>query len=392
MLSVIVDLSFAQSVNGDTAAESSGSGLGEIERPVGLFSQREVELAEMLNQIRKSALEQALAVIDLQTDINTVQARIDALRIEEDAALEILDGQRARLNRLAGGLQRLSRTPVEVWAIADGPSAELIRGALLLNRAMEPVEEEADAIGETIAALSNARSRLDRERTERNEIIQFREERMSELNRLIGDRQNTLEQLVEEEHSLAEHLSDLAQETQTIGDLIDAMDSDDQLRALEARIAATRAAIAEVAAQAGNGEGSSERVDVILPAVGIVESEFGAEQPSGGQADRMTLAVAPATLVVAPLAGIVRYSGPLMDDGLTVILDHGGGYHSIIARVGRLDVMAGQAVLTGEPIAVTALPQSETTPTSSLFFEVRRNGSPVNPMTELVLAQGRGPE
>lgn len=384
----------AQAVNNLTTVPTAEAGLGEIERPPGLFAQREIDLATSLERLRGSALELAVNVIDLQTDINAVQTRIDALRIEEQAALDVLDEQRDRLNRLAAGLQRLSRTPVEVWAIADGPSAELIRGALLLNRAMEPVEDEAEAIGQTIAALSSARTRLNRERAERDEIVQFREERMSELNRLIGDRQNTLEQLVGDNDALAERLSVLALAAETPSDLIDAMDGDSQIRGLEARIAATRSAIAEVAS-ASEGDDSSENfrdLGVILPAVGTIDTEFGVLQQSGERAQGMTLSVAPATLVVAPLSGVVRYSGPFSDEGLIVIIDHGGDYHSTIARVGRLDVMAGQAVLTGEPIAVTALPQSETTPTSTLFFEVRRNGSPVNPMTELVLAQGRGPE
>ncbi|MEM7442572.1 MAG: peptidoglycan DD-metalloendopeptidase family protein [Pseudomonadota bacterium] len=381
----------------DSAAATGQVAVGEIERQPGELTESEVASAILLDDLRRSALDTGVEVISLQRDVQIIQERIDTLRVDESASLAVLDSQRERLNRLAAGLQRLSRTPLEVWAIADGPSAELIRGSLLLNQAMEPVEQEAEAIGQTIATLSDTRALLSRERAERGAVMSVREERMSELNRLIGDRQAALEQLVEDSAPLTERLSILALQADSLGDLISAIDSDPRLLALEARVAAERTAIAEAALSAGVGsieDYASEisRDHILLPTSGVVETEFGAAGADGEPAQRLTMTVEPATLVVAPLAAVVRYSGPFQDDGLILILDHGGGYHSIIANVGRLDAMAGQAVVAGEPVAVTALPQSETTPTSSLFFEVRRNGSPVNPLTELVLAQGRGPQ
>lgn len=354
---------------------------------------QQTERAETLNGLRRSTIALAAEIIATQSEINAIRGRIAALHADEQAALAVLDSQRDRFNRLVAGLQRLSRTPVEVWAVADGPSAELIRGALLLNRAMAPVEAEAASMSETVADLADARARLRRERGERNAITVVFDEQMAELNRLVGDRQTTLEQLAQDSGVMTQRLSDLASETGSLGDLISAIEDDLLLRALDADLAGFRAAIAEVppAGDAGAVQTAGE-VDMVLPAAGSIETEFGAADSSGERAQGLTLTVAPASLIVAPVAGVVRYAGPFADSGLILILDHGGGYHSTIAGVGRLDVMAGQAVAAGEPVAVTALPQSETTPTSTLFFEVRRNGSPVNPMTELVLAQGRGPE
>lgn len=367
-------------------------GGGGIERLAELPPERQIELATTLERLRRSAVNLAGDVIATQRQINAIDERIEAFRIEESNALNTLDGQRNRLNRLAAGLQRLSRTPIEVWAIADGPSAELIRGALLLNHAMAPVEQEAENISQTIAILSESRARLGRERAERTAMASIQEVQMSELNRLVSERQNALDQLVADGDALTERLSELAPAVGSVGELILAIDDDDQVRALEARSARTRAAIADMSTAEEASAGVQADAAIMLPTAGSVETEFGAPDASGAPAQAIAMAVAPAALVVAPIGGVVRYAGPFADDGLILILDHGGGYHSIIAGVGRLDVTAGQAVRAGEPLAVTALPQSDTTPTSTLFFEVRRNGSPVNPMTELVLAQGRGPE
>ena len=373
--------------------QEAGDAIAGVESGDEPLSVQQTERAATLNGLRMATIDLAAEIIATQQEINAIQSRIAALHADEQAALGVIDSQRDRFNRLVAGLQRLSRTPIEVWAVADGPSAELIRGALLLNRAMAPVEAEAESISQTVAELADARARLRRERGERDAITVVFDEQMAALNRLVGDRQTTLEQLMQDGGAMTQRLSDLASEAISLGDLINAIEGDLLLRALDSNLAGYRAAIADVAPAGGTGDGQApDEVDTILPAAGTIETEFGAEDSSGERAQGLTLTVAPASLIVAPVAGVVRYAGPFADSGLILILDHGGGYHSTIAGVGRLDVMAGQAVAAGEPVAVTALPQSEATPTSTLFFEVRRNGNPVNPMTELVLAQGRGPE
>lgn len=373
--------------------QGTGDAIAAIESGDGLLSVEQTERAATLNGLRMSTIDLAAEIIATQQEINAIQNRIATLHADEQAALGVLDGQRDRFNRLVAGLQRLSRTPIEVWAVADGPSAELIRGALLLNRAMAPIEAEAENISETVADLADARALLRRERSERDAITAVFDEQMAELNRLVGDRQTTLEQLEPDNGAMTQRLSNVASDAESLGDLIDAIEDDLLLRALDANLTGFRSAVAAVA-PAGDADArqSVDDIETFLPAAGTIDTEFGAEDSSGERAQGLTLTVAPASLIVAPVAGVVRYAGPFADSGLILILDHGAGYHSTIAGVGRLDVMAGQAVAAGEPVAVTALPQNEMTPTSTLFFEVRRNGNPVNPMTELVLAQGRGPE
>jgi len=373
--------------------QGTGDAIAAIESGDGPLSVQQTEHAATLNGLRMSTIDLAAEIIATQQEINAIQNRIATLHADEQAALGVLDSQRDRFNRLVAGLQRLSRTPIEVWAVADGPSAELIRGALLLNRAMAPIEAEAESISETVADLADARALLRRERSERDAITAVFDEQMAELNRLVGDRQTTLEQLAPDNGAMTQRLSNVASDAESLGDLIDAIEDDLLLRALDANLTGFRSAVAAVAPAGDAGARQSvDDIETFLPAAGTIDTEFGAEDSSGERAQGLTLTVAPASLIVAPVAGVVRYAGPFADSGLILILDHGGGYHSTIAGVGRLDVMAGQAVAAGEPVAVTALPQSETTPTSTLFFEVRRNGNPVNPMTELVLAQGRGPE
>ena len=95
----------------------------------------------------------------------------------------------------------------------------------------------------------------------------------------------------------------------------------------------------------------------------------------------------PGAPIVAPLDGEVRFAGNFRGYGELLILEHSGGYHSLIAGFGRLDARVGQQVLAGEPVGVTALPQSGTTDNPTLYFEFRSNGQPINLVQGLAMAR-----
>ena len=93
---------------------------------------------------------------------------------------------------------------------------------------------------------------------------------------------------------------------------------------------------------------------------------------------------------MAPRDGEVRFAGPFRDYGNILILAHADEYHSLIIGAGRLDAVIGQMVLAGEPVAVTPSPQSPDSGDSSIYFELRQNGQPIDPVTGLMTAQTQG--
>jgi murein DD-endopeptidase MepM/ murein hydrolase activator NlpD len=53
--------------------------------------------------------------------------------------------------------------------------------------------------------------------------------------------------------------------------------------------------------------------------------------------------------VVAPGAGIVRFAGPYRSENGIVIIDHGGGWMSLLVNVAS-ELKRGQRVRVGEPL------------------------------------------
>ena len=85
--------------------------------------------------------------------------------------------------------------------------------------------------------------------------------------------------------------------------------------------------------------------------------------------------------VVASKDGRVILASGYSGYGNTVIIDHGGGVATLYAHLSAFDVSAGSSVSQGQVVGRVGCTGSCTG--DHLHFEVRVNGSPVNPLTYL---------
>lgn len=79
--------------------------------------------------------------------------------------------------------------------------------------------------------------------------------------------------------------------------------------------------------------------------------------------------------VVAVYPGRVAFADEYPDRGLTVLLDHGGGYYTVSGRLGHIDVVVGDEVQAGQRLGrVGSFADG-----AVLYFELRREGRAVDP-------------
>lgn len=169
-----------------------------------------------------------------------------------------------------------------------------------------------------------------------------------------------------------------------------------QLRAAAARAKAERKAAAERAARdardaraAGKPPPPRASPTVVAstaalrvgglgwPLSGNLLAGYGGTLPDGGSSSGLLIAAPAGTAVKAVADGTVVFSDWMNGYGLILIVDHGNGYMSLYAHNEALLRDAGNPVKRGD--AVSSVGNSGSSGPTALYFELRRNGDPVNP-------------
>jgi septal ring factor EnvC (AmiA/AmiB activator) len=94
---------------------------------------------------------------------------------------------------------------------------------------------------------------------------------------------------------------------------------------------------------------------------------------AGFRSRGLTFAVAPNAPVVAPAAGAVRYAARFRGYGVIVLVDHGGGWSSLLTGLASTQVRVGTAVAPGSVLGRAAAGQNP-----QITVELRRRGRPVD--------------
>ena len=113
------------------------------------------------------------------------------------------------------------------------------------------------------------------------------------------------------------------------------------------------------------------------PVSGSLLAAFGGRLPDGRRSDGVLIAAAAGTAVKAVADGTVVFADWMTGYGNILIIDHGNGYMSLYAHNDSLLRAAGDAVRRGEELAAVGSSGGQERP--ALYFELRRNGTPVNP-------------
>jgi septal ring factor EnvC (AmiA/AmiB activator) len=113
------------------------------------------------------------------------------------------------------------------------------------------------------------------------------------------------------------------------------------------------------------------------PVTGNLVANFGGRLPDGRRSDGVLIAAAAGTPVKAVAEGTVVFADWMTGYGNILIVDHGQGYMSLYAHNDGLLREAGDHVQRGQSVATVGSSGGQDSP--GLYFELRRNGAPVNP-------------
>jgi septal ring factor EnvC (AmiA/AmiB activator) len=331
------------------------------------------------DQVRQArAREAAVAARIEQAEADIAAGRAQAALVDQllEAQHRRLARQQQPVARLLAALQSLARRPALLSIVQPGSIDDIVHvravlaGALPVLRARSGrvradlarsrlLQSQAELAGQ---ALAESRSRLEAQRLSLGRLEQAHRSRALALGHNA---------LFESDRAIA--LGETARE------MVDMMDQADTAAS---RLKALATLPAPDPRPGTTGAGSLFRwwrgAPYRLPVTGRLVAGFGEVSDAGVRSRGLTLVTAAGAAAVAPAAGRVAFAGAFRGYGTIVILDHGGGWTSLISGLGTTPLAVGEQVAQGARIGTAA-----TTDAPRVTIELRRRDRPID-MTALL--------
>ncbi len=350
-----------------------------------------------------------------ENDLANTRQRIELLERMRGEAGEVLKERRASLVRRIKAIQRARMSdPLLSTALGLHRAAESSRSArfsLLLGRSNQRLIEQVEA---ERRRLSETTEHLTGEKTRRERILSALERQKRRATDERGSRERLLTSIRGEKAVRESAIQDLSTASRQLSLKVDELmrqQTEAERREAEARRAeilrrkevaaraASLAAVQKPAVDEGMVEGKLAPPLVggaglgrglAWPVTGVVTRSFGKtksrEFNTTLESAGIQIRAARGTPIKAVASGRVRYADWFQGYGKLVILDHGRGYYSLYAQASDLFVAPGDQVKTGQPIATVG--DTGSLVGDSLYFEVRKDGLPQNPLLFLKKKKG----
>ena len=333
-----------------------------------------------------------------------IEHDVDLLTRDAEARQRGLDETRTEQAHLLATLVYIARHPPnDRLVLAAGTSLDRVRGDALMQEADPALKSLTRALSAEIARVASLRQRAGAKDEELKAARLDLAAERQRLTQVVWRRSDLTRQLSPDDPAASGRVARLGREA-TVGDLIktadaaaDRRDKDMQSRARPSAKKGNATAVdsadptrpLELKTLALNPDDAPQPL-LVTPVVGTVTHRFGETGMNEAQIAGLSLAPLEDAAVVAPFDGRIVYAGPFHDFGLVLIIRHLGGHHSVLTGLDRVDVKIDQWIQAGEPLG--AMPAAiADAPGSVLYFELRRDGRPVDPQPWLASRDdGRG--
>ena len=366
--------------------------------------------ARELQALRTELRAAARAVQSHEAALDRIEAELARLEGAATRKQAELQGRRTQLGGTLAALQRLSLRPTAALLVSPGDPNDVVRSGLLLRTAVPEIERLARVLRDDIAELANLRNRIELRRGALQQAALDLKRDTDRLDALAKTKRDILDQTRGAQSAADARVANLRREAQTLEELLSRLRDSTPAVAPQPRPrpgSPPADFVTPTLAPSGSSIASA-RGNLTPPAHGRVVQGFGDETEAGQRARGVTWKTRDNASVVAPWDGRIAFAGPFRRFGQILIIDHGEGYHTLIAGLGRIEAQVGQWVLAGEPLGRTVdaanrsrndgegtksggqAARAEDRPDGSkLYVELRLDGQPINPLPWLAAQTNR---
>jgi septal ring factor EnvC (AmiA/AmiB activator) len=355
----------------DAAARRSQALDGAVARASDAAARARAEAAAMAARVQASEAQVAAA-----------QARVAIIaRLQQDQRAR-LAAQQGAITRLIGALQMLARRPPALSLVQPGSIADTVHVRAVLDTVMPVVRDRTAALRGEVANGRRLRAGAEQAIVALRQNQQQLQQRRAELDRLEIEHRRESRYYATAALFASDKALTLGENAKDIASLLDTLQQQ----------AAVRSVLIALPGPLPRPMRPGDRPNpplalaytppaqpkYRLPVLGRIVTGFGEVSDAGVRARGLTIETMPGAQVIAPAGGHIAYAGAFRGWGNIVIIDHDGGFSSLITGLASTDVEVGDEVDQGGPIGRAPSTRPRIT------VELRRAGEPINLVQVLV--------
>lgn len=341
--------------------------------------QQRIENAQIdLKHKKKSELQFSRELALLKRTLQRLDERISALKKEQRQLQGQIDDQKQQLDAAQKSIRRTGKRlekrlvalykegeigPLKILFSADSPT-ELVQQYHYLTLVLEHDRELLDDY--RLAVEGHQRGLADLEQLNQQKVVLLVNEQQQRTVAAKGRKLQSrlLNQVKAEKKQLKQELVQLQQRAKRLQTLVS--------RLRREAVAPSDSTPGAVSFSAGKGK-------LGWPVNGKVLIGFGTKKDKSlgtyYESNGIEVAVAPGSSFHAVADGKVVFSDWFKGYGNLLILNHPGGFHTLYAQADTLAKSLGEQVKAGDVLGKSGLGGRD-----SIYFEIRQNGTPVNPL------------
>ena len=302
---------------------------------------------------------------DLQTSedsLSTADQRLQDLQHKKELIIRNLYKDQQAMGGLVSAIKKYSQTSTPDMLMQSNP-IDAERASIVMKSIMPRLQQQSTSLKSQLAEIKKIEDDITNQQKIQTQEARKLDKQQGSLAVLLEQRQKMYKSTESQRLVQEKEVVELTQKSKNIEDLIQ-------------RLKAKKRASDDSDNVAENTHLLSH---MLLPVHGKVYTAFGQRDGLGAPSKGITFSTRIGASVVTPLAGTVKFAGPFQKYKQILIVEHKGGYHSLIAGLARIDTVVGASLAAGEPVGI-----AETAGSPRVYYELRYNGKPINPQKSLL--------
>lgn len=354
---------------------------------------RAIQLNLELSKIDKTVITLADKIKNNEKKLSDLEDNLVLLNQNLRAKEAEFEKENKSLVQTIAALQNMSLTPSESVILQPLSPIDIIRSAILLRETVPYLSQKSSKLKVDLDNVYNQKKKIEANLEESKKQKKLLTQQQNEMRRLMA-KKSSLRQEVEakgaETQKLAQNLSskardlrELLEELERQKELARKKQEEERLAQLKKQRELEQKGIvrtvdtkthATIKKQVSGNSFAHAKGTLSKPVSGSKITDYGQTISKGVTSKGIVYKTRSEAQVTSLFDGTVIFSGPFKGYGNIIIVEHGGGYLSLLAGLGHIDCDVGQKLLRGEPVGT--MPKGDK---SKLYVEIRKDRHPINP-------------